>query len=124
MPLPQPDYQAFLDSFNPDDYELIDAENSDGKEDIDSETLSEQKELWKAKTERYKSDTLDRKWLAEWATTVVSIWLFLVILIVMANESKFHLSDTVLSVLLGTTTFNILGLTYIVLKGHFEQNAE
>jgi hypothetical protein len=92
---------------------------SDGKEDIDSETLPEQIDLKRAQTARYKSDTNDRKWLAEWSATVVSIWLALVLGILACNYDKFHLSDTVLNVLLGTTTLNVLGLTYIVLKGHF-----
>ncbi|MCD6010459.1 MAG: hypothetical protein K0Q79_321 [Flavipsychrobacter sp.] len=96
-----------------------DGETSDGKEDIDSETLQEQIDLKKAQTERYKSNTKDRVWLAEWAASVVSIWLALVFIILISNSSKLHLSDTVLNVLLGTTTLNVLGLIFIVLRGHF-----
>lgn len=97
-------------------------ENSDGKEDIDSETLSEQIDLKRAQTDRYKSDTKDRKWLAEWSTAVVSIWLFLVITILIKNHDSIHLSDSVMIALLGTTTLNVLGLMFIVLKGHFNNH--
>ena len=97
-------------------------ENSDGKEDIDSETIDEQIALRKAQRLRYISDTGDRKWLAEWSTTVVSLWLFFVFFILIKNSDSFHLSDSVLSVLLGTTTLNVLGLMYIVLKGHFNNH--
>jgi len=96
--------------------------NADGREDIDSETLAEQIDLKRAQTDRYKSDTKDRKWLAEWSTAVVSIWLFCVLLILIKNNDSIHLSDTVLNVLLGTTTLNVLGLMFIVLRGHFNKS--
>jgi hypothetical protein len=70
------------------------------------------------RNQRFQSDTLDRKWLAEWATAAVSLWLFSVLLILI-NKVHLELSDAVIITLLGTTTLNVLGLTYIVLKGHF-----
>lgn len=94
-------------------------EKADGKEDIDSESLEEQKALRKAQTHRYTSNTKDRKWLAIWSAIVVSFWLAFVLVILINNDSCIHLSDSVLDVLLGTTTLNVLGLTFIVLKGHF-----
>jgi hypothetical protein len=33
-----------------------------------------------------------------------------------------ELSDTVMSVLLGTTTLNVLGLSFIVLRGYFHSD--
>ncbi len=73
----------------------------------------------KLKEARYASDTNDRKWLAQWSATIVSVWLFFVFIILLKNSSSIHLSDTVLNVLLGTTTLNVLGLSFIVLRGHF-----
>lgn len=70
--------------------------------------------------ERYSSDTIDRKWLARWQATVVTTWLLAVFGILICNHATLHLSDTVLSVLLGTTTLNVLGLSFIVLRGHFQ----
>ena len=85
---------------------------------IDSKDLGMQKIA--LETERYKSDTNDRKWLAKWATWVVTGWLSFVILILLFNRiCNFNLSDVVLATLLGTTTLNVLGLSFIVLRGHF-----
>lgn len=86
--------------------------------DIDSDTLDDQ--IKKLKSDRYSSDTQDRKWLAKWTAGVVSLWLLLVIFSVMLNELFcFNISDSVLIALLGTTTLNVLGLSFIVLRGHF-----
>lgn len=85
--------------------------------DIDSGNIKSQKGLFQQlQADRYQSDTKDRQWLAQWATCVVSLWLFFVLLIV--TQTK-HLSDAVLMTLLGTTTLNVLGLSFIVLRGHF-----
>jgi len=69
---------------------------------------------------RYSQDTKSRKKLSYWAATVVSIYLLLVFVILFFNAKGIYLSDTVLSVLLGTTTLNVLGLMFIVLKGYFK----
>ena len=88
--------------------------------DIDSDDLKEQIKLKKLESERYSSDTKDRKWLAIWTATIVTLWLFAVLCILILNEQKlFCLSETVLVALLGTTTLNVLGLSFIVLRGHF-----
>lgn len=85
---------------------------------------SEKDNFGELRNKRYSSDTTDRKWLAVWTAITVSMWLIAVIGILICNISKFHLSDTVLSVLLGTTTLNVLGLSYIVLRGHFQSTKE
>lgn len=91
--------------------------------DIDKKEIDVQEQISKDLiNQRYLSDTRDRKWLAEWATTVVSIWLFFVLIIILSNHSHIHLSDSVLNVLLGTTTLNVLGLSFIVLRGHFNSS--
>jgi hypothetical protein len=101
---------------------IIQSQNSESKDtDIDSAGLNMQ--LRYLRNERFRSDTLDRKWLAVWATLIVTSWLIAVILI-LVNKDKFHLSDTVLVALLATTTLNVLGLSYIVLKGHFKGDSD
>lgn len=89
--------------------------------DIDSDDLRIQIKMKALENERYNSDTKDRKWLAKWTAWVVSLWLLLVILILYFNNNVLCLllSDAVLIALLGTTTLNVLGLSFIVLKGHF-----
>ncbi len=88
--------------------------------DIDSDDLKAQVEMKRLESYRYKSDTVDRKWLAIWTAGVVTLWLIAVIGILLYNKSQsIGLSDTVLVTLLGTTTLNVLGLSFIVLRGHF-----
>lgn len=88
--------------------------------DIDSDDLKIQIKLKELEQQRYASDTVDRKWLAIWTAVVVSLWLSLVIFILIVNERfSLCLSDSVLITLLGTTTINVLGLSFIVLRGHF-----
>ncbi|WP_375579852.1 hypothetical protein ABWH96_01880 [Marivirga tractuosa] len=86
--------------------------------DVDSDDLNLQQKRFEIL--RYNEDTNSRKKLAYWAATVVSIYLFLVLTILLFNNSFIKLSDQVLSILLGTTTLNVLGLMYIVLKGYFK----
>jgi hypothetical protein len=89
--------------------------------DMDSRTLDEQKILKILQNERYKSDTIDRKWLAKWAASVVTTWLAVVLFLLVFNTPFcFFVSDSVLIALLGTTTLNVLGLSFIVLQGHFK----
>lgn len=94
--------------------------NSLQDQDIDSDDLTLQKKRFE--NQRYKEDTESRKKLAYWAATVVSVYLLFVLIILILNYNIICLSDTVLSVLLGTTTLNVLGLMYIVLKGYFKVN--
>lgn len=85
--------------------------------DIDSDDLTAQRKLFE--NQRYKEDTSHRKWLALWTAVVVTLWLLAVLYILVMNKRSIGLGDTVLVALLGTTTLNVLGLSYIVLRGHF-----
>ena len=90
--------------------------------DIDNLDLENQEKL---KGHRYKQDTSERKLLAHWVIAIVSSWLGMVLFILICNKILcINLSDTVLCALLGTTTINILGLAYIVLKGLFYNGNE
>ena len=72
--------------------------------------------------ERFRQDTNDRKILTRWVICTVSVWLGLVIILLFCIGRGLEISDTVACVLLGTTTLNILGLAYIVLKGLFPES--
>jgi hypothetical protein len=88
---------------------------TNGEEDYDRHNMHWQQ------TRRFAEDTKHRKGLIKWVKYVVSIWLFLVLFVVTFNLFfRFNLSDSVLITLLATTTVNILGLAYIVLKGLFQ----
>lgn len=76
--------------------------------------------MMRQKQERYMQDTSHRHSLIGWMMVVVSIWLILVICIVALNvKCQLFISDTVLNTLLATTTVNILGLPFIILKDLF-----
>jgi hypothetical protein len=94
---------------------------SDFDLDIDSDDLKAQVKMKDLENKRYASDTLDRKWLAIWTAIIVSVWLYFVLIILTFNRI-ICLSDSVLITLLGTTTLNVLGLSFIVLKGHFNSS--
>lgn len=69
---------------------------------------------------RYAQDTTYRKLLAKWVMWVVSIWLGVVLLIIILTGLKLMaFTPTVLVTLLATTTINVLGLAFIVLRGLF-----
>ncbi|MDR1459617.1 MAG: hypothetical protein LBI60_05330 [Bacteroidales bacterium] len=87
--------------------------------DFDNLDINRQKSL---ALERYKQDTDERKLLSHWVIWVVSAWLFFTLLILAFNHPWcLGLSDAVCCMFLGTTTVNILGLAYIVLKGLFPE---
>jgi type IV secretory pathway TrbL component len=87
---------------------------------IDSLDLERQKKL---NADRYEQDTKERKLLSHWVVVVVSSWLFLVFsILLLEGFSLISIGHTVLCVLLGTTTVNILGLAYIVLRGLFPES--
>ena len=72
------------------------------------------------KAKRFAKDTEHRGGLILWVKWVVSLWLGGVLFVVSLNSIvSINLSDSVLVTLLATTTANILGLAYIVLKGMF-----
>lgn len=80
---------------------------------VDNSPLKEQ-------IHRYHQDTEQRLFLAKWVVWVSSIWLGAVLIIlVMCGFKWIALDVVVLNVLLATTTANVLGLAFIVLKGLF-----
>lgn len=81
---------------------------------VDNESMATQER------ERYKQDTRQRKFLAQWVVWATSIWLGVVLVIIFFQGfSLIKLDNTVVNVLLATTTVNVLGLAYIVLEGLF-----
>lgn len=79
----------------------------------------DQLDLKEQTKERFSKDTKLRNNLSWWVIAVDSLWLLCVIILLFLNSCCIRLSDSVLMVLLGTTTANVLGLAFIVLKGMF-----
>ncbi|MCD8519118.1 MAG: hypothetical protein LRY32_06365 [Flavobacterium sp.] len=73
---------------------------------------------------RYDETTDLRNILAKVFSIVIVFWLVSVILILVGNTLKYKLSDTVLVTLLTTTTIQVLGLVYIILKDLFPGGKE
>lgn len=94
-----------------------DESNAVNNGDVDKQDLKEQKKS--LKDDRYKKDTDLRCMLSHWVVIVDSLWLSAILVILLFNRC-IGLSDTVLLMLLGTTTINVLGLAFIILKGLFE----
>lgn len=89
----------------------------DELEDVDDKSMREQRKA------RFSQDTKYRRHLANWVMTIVPCWLFLVIAILFCDGFNFiKLQTEVLITLLATTTVNVLGLAYIVLKGIFPES--
>lgn len=74
---------------------------------------------------RTTENTSARKRLEKWAKRVISWYLIAILIFVCVASLKYEwmkVSDTVMITILSTTTINILGLGFIILKGHFPQN--
>jgi len=76
--------------------------------------------------QRMLEDTKARRRLERWATRVISWYLIIVLLLVVANgmlaafsPNTAFISSGIMIAILTTTTINIIGLGLIVLKGHF-----
>lgn len=80
--------------------------------------------------QRLLENTRARKRLEKWATNLIPYYLLAVLVVlilnafskVLFNLNQCLISDTIITVILSTTTINIIGLGIIVLKGHFEKS--
>lgn len=72
------------------------------------------------KKDRYRKDTIHRYRLVITVMAIIILWLLCVMALLFLSLFRSRLSDAVLIALLGTTTFNVLGLAVIVLKGFFQ----
>lgn len=92
----------------------VDSKDTNAIENADDMSLAEQKAV------RYGQDTKYRSHLAIWVMWIVPGWLASVVVILgLCGFRVMELNTEVLIALLATTTANVLGLAYIVLKGIF-----
>lgn len=102
-------------------YHSIPQDSSDRLPVRDVDDLSMKEQI----KNRYTQDTHFRKHLANWVMIIVPSWLALVITVLILNGSQVILLDKEVSItLLATTTVNVLGLAYIVLKGIFPESKD
>lgn len=76
------------------------------------------------KNKRYSTNTKLRIFLAIWSSFIVTYWLWKVGEILIHNNDRYCLSDTVLNVLLGTATLNVLGIVAIAMYDLFNGKSE
>lgn len=77
------------------------------------------KDIQEAELDRYKINTKLRDSLAKVFTVIIAMWLLSVVLILIGNYYRYHLSDSVLITLITTTTVNVLGMMLIILYDLF-----
>lgn len=111
--------------------DLINSEpfSSDDKSKKEAELFKKGKSYPKTtlqdlKGKRYSINTKLRVYLSVWASLVVSCWLWKVGEILVNNNDKYCLSDSVLNILLGTTTLNVLGIVAIAMYDVFNGKSE
>jgi hypothetical protein len=77
-----------------------------------------------AKVGRFIANTSLRTKMSYWASFTISIWLIIVALILMYNNDKFCLSDSVIITLITTTTINVIGIILICFRDLFNGKSE
>ena len=79
-------------------------------------------EKLKLKNDRYKDNTDMRKALVVAFTTIIAFWLLAVLLILVGNRvNKYDLSENILITFLTTSSANVLGMMYVILKNLFPE---
>lgn len=77
-------------------------------------------ELLREQLESFRQDRIERKSYAARVWKLICVYLIALGVLVMGSQWLFRLSDSVLIALLCTTTANILGLAYIVMRYLFK----
>ena len=74
------------------------------------------------KNVRYKDNSDMRKALVIAFTTIIAFWLLSVLLILVGNKvNRFDLSENTLIAFLTTSSANVLGMMYVILKNLFPE---
>lgn len=93
--------------------------NNDQRNLTQIELLKTQVIKLELKNRRYKDNSELRRGLAIMFTLTINGWLFAVFLILLTNSNTLKLSDSVLIALLTTSSANVLGMMYVILKNLF-----
>ncbi|THF51120.1 hypothetical protein E6C50_04905 [Flavobacterium supellecticarium] len=109
-------------------YIVSESNSTDDKSKKEEETFKSQKNYIKytcnaLKNKRYSINTNLRIYLAIWSSLIVSCWL-LKVEEILINNNNYCLSDNVLTILLGTTTLNVLGIVAIAMYDIFNGKSE
>lgn len=102
-------------------YDIDDLLADGGDVSIDLEEDYDEHGLDWQQTKRYAQDTKLRTNLTRWVQWLIPAWLALVMAVLIMSMFCGDIDSSVLIALLTTTTVNIIGLPYIVLKGLFDK---
>ena len=107
---------AFNDiTYHEDENAKLDPDNKLGS--VDESSLEDQRRA------RYIMNTRFRSEFSYWVMVLIPAWLFMVLVIIILQGFRvIRLDSTETVALLATTSANVLGLAYIVLKGFFGNN--
>lgn len=78
-----------------------------------------------AELQRMTENTKARKRLERWSSRLIGLYLLCVLVVVIVNYTDIYgrrwlnIPDNIITIILTTTTVNIIALVVIVLKGHF-----
>jgi magnesium-transporting ATPase (P-type) len=104
-------------SWSPEAAKAPSSSGADLNFDADESSLKEQVR------ERYRQNTRYRRIFSWWVIGVVSAWLLAAMVAVyLQGFGVFKMDGWTFRVFLATTTVNVIGLAYIVLKGMFPQD--
>lgn len=95
------------------------------KDDTDLERLKNKNKKLKLKNRRYKDNTEIRKSLVVVFTVIIVFWLLSVLLILVGNNcNHYNLSENTLIAFLTTSSANVIGMMYVILKNLFPVKAK
>jgi hypothetical protein len=84
--------------------------------------LEKRNEKLELKNGRYRDNTELRRALVVAFTTIIAFWLLSVLLILTGNNCKhYDLSENTLIAFMTTSTANVLGMMYVILKNLFPE---
>ena len=101
---------------DPSKYDYASSGINEGLKNIDTD----KHDMHEQEKTRFEQDTDFRRYLAIWVMIIVPVWLVIVYAVLILNGTGcIRVDPKVMVSLLVTTTANVLGLAYIVLKGIF-----
>ena len=121
------DLDEFLEEFEPThfDPEVYDSEESE-KRQLENERLRLENERLRVELGSLKQDLYERKKYASLLFWLVAVWLSAIGMVLMLQGFRpweFNLADTVLLMLIGTTTGSVIGVFLIVANYLFRKPA-
>ena len=99
------------------DFPVNEINGDEGSDSLTKQELEERLTSHKLDNKSKKQNIESRRYYGTGVFVICSLWMvYVAVVLCFAGANKLNLSDLVLTTMLGSTTFNILGLLIIVLK--------